>query len=114
MLTVTWWTLAPGAYFLLSGQTDWGTLLSAVGLVALVVAVSRPLLARFEARVVNRPLALLFALMVIVTALFELWLALSFASASPFSPGLLALHAALLLVGGVAVALQLRQAPGEM
>jgi hypothetical protein len=36
-------------------------------------------------------------------------MAISFGSGSPFSPGLLALHAAVLLVGGGATGMQLRQ-----
>lgn len=107
-LTVTWWSLAPGLYFLFSGEVAWGTLLSAVGLPTLVVTVSRPIVIRLQARLVHRPLAVLLVVSVIVAALLELWMALSFASVSPYSPGLLALHAALLLLGGMAIATQLR------
>jgi len=108
-LTVTWWTLAPGVYFLISREVAWGTLLAAVGLVALVVTLSGSILRRLESRSVHRPLAVLFVVTVIVMALMQLWMALSFASASPYSPALLALHAAVLLVGGVAIGMQLRQ-----
>jgi hypothetical protein len=62
-----------------------------------------------EARPVYRPLAVLLVLTMIVMALTELWMAISFGSGSPFSPGLLALHAAVLLVGGGATGMQLRQ-----
>jgi len=108
-LSVAWWTLAPGAYFLFSGEAAWGMLLSALGVVALVATLSNPIQLKLEARAVSRPLALLFVVTVIVMALTELWMAISFASGSPFSPGLLALHAALLLVSGGATGMQLRQ-----
>ena len=108
-LTVTWWSLAPGVYFLFAGQAAWGTLLSAVGVASLVVTLSGPILLRLEARPVYSPLAVLLVLTMIVMALTELWMAISFGSGSPFSPGLLALHAAGLLVGGGATGMQLRQ-----
>jgi predicted PurR-regulated permease PerM len=107
-LTVTWWSLAPGLYFLFSGEVTWGTLLSALGVAALVVTVSRPIVLKLQARLVQRPLAVLFVVSVVVVALLELWMALSFASGSPYSPGLLSLHAAVLLLGGLAISTQLR------
>jgi hypothetical protein len=106
--TVSWWSLAPGLYFLFSGEVAWGTVLSALGLAALVVTVSRPIVLKLQARLVHRPLAVLFVVSVIVVGLLELWMALSFASGSPYSPVLLALHAALLLLGGLAISTQLR------
>ena len=112
-LTVTWWTLVPGLYFLFTGQVLWGSLLSAFGVVALVATLIRPILARLEARAVYRPLAVLFVVLVIVMALTEVWTALSLGSDSPYPPGVVGLHAALLLVGGVATAMQLRQARGR-
>ncbi|HEX9676576.1 MAG TPA: hypothetical protein VGA07_11410 [Anaerolineales bacterium] len=108
-LTVTWWTLAPGVYFLFSGAAEWGTLLSAVGIVALVASLSGPIQLRLAARAVYRPLAVLFVLTVVVMALTELWMTIAFGSGSPFAPGLLALHGALLLVGGGATGMQLLQ-----
>lgn len=112
-LTVTWWTLVPGVYFLVTGQVAWGSLLSAFGIVALVVSLSQPILARLESRVVYRPLAMLFVVIVVVMALAEIWTAVSFASGSPSLPGVVGFHAAVLLVGGAAIAMQLRQGRGR-
>jgi hypothetical protein len=96
-------------YFLFTGAAAWGTLLSAVGVLALVAALSGSIQLRLEARAVYLPLAVLFALTVIVMALMQLLMALSFASAGPYPPALVALHAAVLLLGGVASGMQLRQ-----
>jgi hypothetical protein len=110
-LTVTWWTLAPGLYFLFSGQASWGTWLSAVGVASLIVTLSRAILMRLEARVVYRPLAMLLVVIVLVTSLFELWAAISIAPASHYPPGVVGIHAGLLLLLGVATGLQLRPSP---
>ncbi|HLB64250.1 MAG TPA: hypothetical protein VJJ46_05370 [Anaerolineales bacterium] len=112
-LTVTWWSLAPGLYFLFSGVVAWGTLLSAVGVVSLLITLSRPILHKLEARTVYRPLALLFVAVVLVMALAEVWTAISFAPGTAYPPGVVGFHAALLLVSGAATAMQLRQARGR-
>jgi hypothetical protein len=111
-LTVTWGTLAPGLYFLFSKEATWGTLLSAFGVMALIASLSRAILMKLEARVVYRPLAMLFVVIVLVTSLFELWAAISIAPASHYPPSLVGMHAGLLLLLGVATGFQLRPSPG--
>ena len=111
MLTVTWGTLAPGLYFLFSGEATWGTLLSAVGAAALVATLSRAIQMKLEARVVYRPLAILLVALAIVLSLSETWIALSIAPVSHYPPGLVGIHAGLLLLLGAATGLQLRRSP---
>ena len=111
LLTLTWGTLAPGLYFLFSGEAAWGTWLSAVGVVASVATLSRAIQMKLEARVVYRPLAFLFVAVAIVLPLSEFWIALSMAPASHYPPSLIGMHAGLLLLLGAATGFQLRPSP---
>lgn len=111
LLTLTWGTLPAGLYFLLSGEVAWGTWLSAVGAVALVATLSGGILVKLEARVIYHPLATLFVVIVLFASLYELWTAISIAPATPYRPGLVGLHAGLLLILSVATGFQLRPSP---
>lgn len=74
-LTMTWEALPVGVYGLFRGVALWGTFFTLIGLAALVVALSTPVIQWAQARRSSRPLATLLIVSFTASAIIEVWFA---------------------------------------